>query len=112
MISGPEKGLFIEKGTCCVRQQQSCGRVEGEWCANDLTSETVQGTALAFQSVDDVHGGDRLPLGVLGVGDSVTDDVLQEHLQHAAGLLINEAADTLHATTASETPDGGLGDAL
>ena len=41
-----------------------------------LTSESVQGATLAFQSIDDVHGGDGLPLGVLGVGDGVTDDVL------------------------------------
>ena len=35
---------------------------------------------MSLQSVDDVHGGDGLALGVLGVGDSITDDVLEEHL--------------------------------
>lgn len=77
-----------------------------------LTSETVQGATLAFQSVDDVHSGDGLPLGVLGVGDGVTNDVFQEHLQHTTGLLVDESGDTLHSTTASQTADGGLGDAL
>ena len=47
---------------------------------DNLTAETVEGSALSLQSVDDVHGGDSLPLGVLGVGDGVSDDVLQEHL--------------------------------
>lgn len=41
-----------------------------------LTAETVQGAALTLERVDDVHGGDRLPLGVLGVGDCIADHVL------------------------------------
>ncbi|VDM84990.1 unnamed protein product, partial [Strongylus vulgaris] len=32
-----------------------------------LSSETVEGTSLALESVDDVHGGDGLSLGVLAV---------------------------------------------
>ena len=44
-------------------------------------SEAVESSPLPLESVDDVHGSDSLPLGVLGVGHSVTDDVLQEHLQ-------------------------------
>ena len=73
-----------------------------------LTAEAVQGTSLAFQGIDNVHGSDGLALGVLGVRDGVTDDVLQEHLQHAAGLLIDETADALDATTPSQTTDGRL----
>ena len=48
---------------------------------------------------------------MLGVGDSVPDHVLQEHLEHTPGLLVDEARDTLDTSTASQTPDGGLGDA-
>ena len=33
-----------------------------------LTSESVQSPALPLQGVDDVHSGDGLPLGMLGVG--------------------------------------------
>ena len=77
-----------------------------------LTAEPVEGTSLTLQSVDDVHGSDGLSLGVLGVGDSITDDILQEDLEDAAGLLVDEAADALHSTTASQSADGGLGDAL
>ena len=79
---------------------------------NHLTAEAVQGTSLAFQGVHDVHGGDGLPLGVLGVGDGITDDVLEEHLEDTTGLLVDEARDTLDTTTASQTADGGLGDTL
>ncbi len=77
-----------------------------------LTAETVQSAALALESVDDVHGGDGLALGVLGVGDRVADDVLQEDLEDAAGLLVDEAADALHTTATSQSADGGLRDAL
>jgi hypothetical protein len=38
--------------------------------------------------------------------------VLEEDLEDTAGLLVDEAGDTLHAATAGETADGGLGDTL
>ncbi len=34
------------------------------------------------------------------------------HLEHTAGLLIDQATDALDTTTAREAADGGLGDAL
>ena len=86
--------------------------LRGSPSGNFLSSEAVQGTSLAFQGVDDVHGGHGLPLGVLGVGDGITDDVLQKYLQHTAGLLVDQTRDTFHTTTASQTADGGLGDTL
>ena len=83
-----------------------------DWCSEDLTTETVQSAALAFESVDDVHGGHGLALGVLGVGDGIADHVLQEHLQDTSGFLVDQTGDSLDTTTTSETADGGLGDAL
>ena len=77
-----------------------------------LAAEAVQSAALAFQSVDDIHGGDSLPLGVLGVGDGITDHVLKEHLEDTAGLLVDQTGDTLHTAATSQTADGGLGDTL
>ena len=47
----------------------------------ELAPEAVEGAALPLEGVHHVHGGDGLPLGVLGVGDGVTDDVLQEDLR-------------------------------
>jgi hypothetical protein len=67
---------------------------------------------LSLQSIDNIHGGDSLPLGVFGVGDSITDDVLKEDLEDTSGLFIDEARDTLNTSTASQTADGGLGDTL
>ena len=77
-----------------------------------LTAETVQSAALAFESVDDVHGSDSLSLGVFRVGDGVTDHVLEEHLENTASLLVDEARDALDTATTSQTADGRLRDAL
>lgn len=67
---------------------------------------------MTLQSVDDVHCGDGLPLGVLRVSDCVANDVLEENLENSSGLFVDQAGDSLDSSTASETPDGGLGDAL
>ena len=53
-----------------------------------LTAEAIEGAALTLESIDNVEGGDGLSLGVLSVGDSVTDDVLQEDLENTTRLLI------------------------
>jgi len=54
-----------------------------------LTTETVQCATLSLESVDNVEGGDGLALGVLGVGDCITDDALEESLQNTTGLFVN-----------------------
>ena len=77
-----------------------------------LTSETVQSTSLPLEGVDYIHSGDSLPLGMLGVCDGITDDVLQEHLEDTTGLLVDEAGDPLDSSPPRQTADGGLGDAL
>ena len=77
-----------------------------------LTSESVEGASLPLESIDNIHGGDSLPLGMFGVGDGIPDDVLKENLEDTAGLLVDESGDTLDSTSAGQTPDGRLGDAL
>ena len=67
---------------------------------------------MAFQGVDDVHGGDSLALGVLSVGDCISDDVLEEDLQDSSGFFVDESRDSLHATSSGQSSDGWLGDAL
>ena len=80
--------------------------------SEQLATKAIQGAALPLESVDDVHGGDSLPLGVLSVGDSISDDVLQEDLENSTSLLIDETRDPLDSSTAGQSPDGRLGDAL
>ena len=68
--------------------------------------------SLAFQCKDVIHGGDSLPLGVLGVGDGFADDVLKEYFQNTTGFFIDETRDTLDTTTTCQTADGRLGDSM
>ena len=78
----------------------------------NLSTESVEGTSLTFQGVDDVHGGDGLSLGVLSVGDCITDHVLQENLEDTSGLFVDESRDTFDTTSTSQSSDGWLGDTL
>ena len=77
-----------------------------------LSAKAVEGSSLALEGIDNIEGGDSLALGVLGVGDGVTDDVLEEDLEDGASLLVDETRDALDTTTTGETTDGRLGDAL
>jgi hypothetical protein len=61
-----------------------------------LTSESVQGSALTFQSVDDIHGCDCLPLGVLCVCDRITDDIFLKYFQYTTGFLVDKTGDTFY----------------
>ena len=56
---------------------------------NRLATEAIEGASLALEGVDDVERRDGLALGVLGVRDGVTDDTLQEGLEHTTGLLVD-----------------------
>nr|XP_034356709.1 uncharacterized protein LOC117707392 [Arvicanthis niloticus] len=125
-------GLFEDTNLCAIHAKrvtimpkdiQLARRIRGEraWPLGiggvkrqrrSLASEAVEGAALALESVHHIHGSDGLALGVLSVRDCVADHVLQEHLQHTTGLLIDEAGDTLDTTTPSQAADGRLGDAL
>lgn len=57
--------------------------------ARRLTTETVKGAALTLECVDDIERSDGLALGVLSVGDSVTDNTLKEGLKNSASLLVD-----------------------
>ena len=73
-----------------------------------LPTETIKGSALALEGVDDVEGGDGLTFGLsarlvltgtnteyvgkaymFGVGDGVTDDRFEEGLEDTAGLFVD-----------------------
>ena len=44
------------------------------------TFEAIESTSLPLESINHIHGGNGLPLGVLSVGDRVSDHILQEDL--------------------------------
>lgn len=87
-------------------------RWQDEGSRRESAAEAVQGAALPLERVHDVHGGDGLALGVLRVRHSIADDILEEHLEDAAGLFVDESRDALDAASARETTDRWLGDAL
>ncbi len=72
----------------------------------------IQRTPTTTKRVDDVVGSDRPATGVLGVGDGVADDVGEEVGEDLAGLLVDQARQTLDPAATGETTDGGTGDAL
>ena len=93
------------------------------------TSEAIESTSLPLESVDHIHGGDSLPLGVLSVGDRVPDHILQEdlvvnkstrayqgrnltHLKNTSRLLVDQSRDSLDASPSRQPSDGRLGNAL
>lgn len=66
-----------------------------EWQGgDDLTTETIKGTALSLQCVNDVKGSDSLALGVLSVCNSITDDTLEESLQNTTGFFVDHCDKT------------------
>ncbi len=81
-------------------------------CALRSLAETIQCASVLLQCIHDIESRDGLPACMLRVGHRIPDDVLQEHLQHAARLIIYEAAQPLDTASSCKTPNGGCGDAL
>jgi len=77
-----------------------------------LPTESVESLALALECVHHVHGSDGLAASVFRVGDTVANHILKKDLEHTASFFVNQSRDTLDATTAGETANGGLGDSL
>ena len=77
-----------------------------------LTSESVQSTSLPLEGIDDIHSGYSLPLGVFSVGDSVSDDILEEYLEDTTGFLVDKSGDSFDSSSTSKSTDGWLGDSL
>lgn len=86
--------------------------IRGQRGFGSLTAEAVQGASLPFKGVDDIHGCDRLPLGMFAIGDGISDDIFEEKLEHTSDFFVNQSRDTLNTTSASQTSDGWFRDAL
>ena len=67
---------------------------------------------MSLEGVDDIERGDCFPLSVFGVGDRVSDDVLEEDFEYSSGLFIDQAGDTLDSPSTSKSSDGRLSDTL
>ncbi|KAK8945693.1 hypothetical protein KSP40_PGU013925 [Platanthera guangdongensis] len=92
-------------------EDESSVLINPKWIET-LTTKSIESASLALQSIDDIHGSDCFPASVLRVGHGVANDVLEEDLENATGLLVDQAADALHAATASQAAYSRLRDAL
>merc|ERR1719347_973346 len=81
-------------------------------CNMELSAKSVEGPSLPFEGINDIHCGDCLPLGMLGIRHSVPDDILQEDLQNAPGFFVDQTRDSLHTTSPSKPSDGRFCDTL
>ena len=77
-----------------------------------LTTETVKGSALSLEGVDNIKRSDSLSLGVLSVSNGVSNDGLEEGLQNVSGLLVDLSGNSLDTTSSRKTSDSGLSDTL
>ena len=114
MFLGGGRYIALLKSAIARFVLKMCGHENGRLWERILflTSESIEGTSLAFQGVDDVHGGHSLPLGVLSVGDSISDHIFQEDLEDSSSFFIDQARDSLDTTSASQSSDGWLGNTL
>ena len=51
-------------------------------------------------------------LSMLAVGNSITDNILEEDLENSTGFFVDESRNTFDSSTTSETADSRLGDSL
>ena len=77
-----------------------------------LCAESVESSSLSLESIDDVHSSDGLSLGMLGVGDGISDDASEEVRKDRADGLVDQLRDSLDSSSAGESSDRGLGNAL
>jgi hypothetical protein len=78
-----------------------------------LNSISIQGSALTFQSVDNVHGCDCLPHGVLFIYVTASWVIFpKNNVQHITCFLVDKFADTFDTTSPGKTTGGWLGDTL
>jgi hypothetical protein len=99
---------WFEKVLCALRSPRLVGYTRGA----RLYPKTIEELSLTLEGVDDVHGSNCLAFSVLGVYDSVTDEIFEERLEYIASFVVDETGDALDTATTSETADSRLGYAV
>lgn len=79
---------WIERQRGEISDESLYGRASDTSGARSAT-ETVQGTALALESIDNIERVDGLPLAVFGISDRVTNDGLEEGLEDGTSFLVD-----------------------
>ena len=78
---------FINLDKDILRSEKLNQDYRSQRLLSSSASEAIESPALPLESVHHVHGSHSLALGVLGVGHSVTDDILQEDLWESCIIL-------------------------
>lgn len=79
---------------------------------DELGFETIQGFALSFQRVYDVHCADSLTTTVFCVRNRIPDHIFKKILQNSTSLFVDQTTDSLHTSSPSEPPDSRFCDSL
>ena len=77
-----------------------------------LCAEAIKSLALALERVDNVKSGDGLAASMFAVGDGILNDVAEERAEDGAGFFIHQTGNALDTTTAGQTTNRRLRDAL
>lgn len=77
-----------------------------------LTAKSIKSPSLPLESINHIHGGDRLPSRMFSVGHSIANHILKEDLKNPSGFLIDQPTDPLHTTSSRKPANGRLGDTL
>ena len=72
--------------------------------------EAVESSALSFEGVDHIESSHGLSLGMLSVGDRVTDHIFEEGPENISTFIIDVSRDSLDSASSSDSPDRRLGD--
>jgi hypothetical protein len=91
---------------------ETTGQGQNTFPPAESTAKTIQRASLPLESIHNIHSRHSLAPSMLSVSDRITDDILQEDLENATSLLVNQATDPLYTSPPSQPPDSWLGDAL
>ena len=76
------------------------------------TSETIKSSALSLKSIYNVHSGDCLSSGVLGVCNCISDNLFKEGSEDSSGVVVDEAGDSFNTTSSAESSDCWFSDTI
>ncbi|MFS7905925.1 hypothetical protein Hanom_Chr01g00053431 [Helianthus anomalus] len=78
----------------------------------NLTTKTIQSTTLSFQSIYNIHRRNSLPASMLSVSHSISNNILKKNLENSTSFFIDQPANTLHTSSASQSSNRRLRDSL
>ena len=92
------------------RQFNAKRQLDNKKCANAKSDTiSIDGAAASFESIDDVHGSDGFPFGVLTENSSVLHNDGKKIVHKIASFIIDALADSLDASSPRKPSDSSSG---